>query len=51
MEIQGDVIEKNITLGELIEMDELLLTNAVRGEVKVDKLFITESEYIGYTNR
>jgi hypothetical protein len=32
-------------------MDELLLTNAVRGEVKVDKLFITESEYIGYTNR
>ncbi|MDZ7623085.1 MAG: aminodeoxychorismate synthase component I [Ignavibacteriaceae bacterium] len=43
-----NVVEKNITVEDLIEADELLLTNALRGEVKVNKLFINSDEYISY---
>ncbi|MBE0571325.1 MAG: aminodeoxychorismate synthase component I [Ignavibacteriaceae bacterium] len=43
-----NVIEKNITVKDLIEADELLLANALRGEVKVNKLFINSDEYINY---
>lgn len=41
-----DVIQKNLKVEELIEADELILSNAVRGEVVVHKLFITMDEYI-----
>lgn len=43
-----NVVEKNIAVEDLIEADELLLTNALRGEVKVNKLFINSDEYITY---
>jgi len=43
-----NVVEKNIKVKDLIEASELLLTNALRGEVKVNKLFINADEYITY---
>jgi para-aminobenzoate synthetase/4-amino-4-deoxychorismate lyase len=45
-----NVVEKNITVKDVIKADELLLTNALRGEVKVNKLFITSDEYITFNN-
>ena len=45
-----DVFENNIKIEDLINADELLLTNALRGEVKVNKLFITPNEFISYDN-
>ena len=38
IEMHPDVIEKNIKIEDLVNADELLLTNALRGEVKVNKL-------------
>jgi para-aminobenzoate synthetase/4-amino-4-deoxychorismate lyase len=46
----SDIAEKNIKIEDLIEANELLLTNALRGEVKVNKLFITPDEFIIYNN-
>ncbi|MCU0415164.1 MAG: aminodeoxychorismate synthase component I [Ignavibacteriaceae bacterium] len=43
-----NVAEKNIRVDELISADELILTNALRGEIKVNKLFITSDEYVTY---
>ncbi len=43
-----NVVEKNIQVKDLIEASELLLTNALRGEVKVNKLFINADEYLTY---
>jgi para-aminobenzoate synthetase/4-amino-4-deoxychorismate lyase len=43
-----NVVEKNIKVQDLIDASELLLTNALRGEVKVNKLFINADEYITY---
>jgi para-aminobenzoate synthetase/4-amino-4-deoxychorismate lyase len=45
-----DVFENNIKIEDLINADELLLTNALRGEVKVNKLFIKPNEFISYDN-
>lgn len=49
IEKHPDISEKNIKNDDLINADELLLTNALRGEVKVNKLFITPEEYIAFT--
>jgi para-aminobenzoate synthetase/4-amino-4-deoxychorismate lyase len=43
-----NVSELKVKIEDLINADELLLTNALRGEVKVNKLFITPNEYITY---
>lgn len=43
-----DISEKSIKVEDLISADELLLTNALRGEVKVKKLFIASDEYVIY---
>jgi len=43
-----NVIEKNIKIEELVNADEMLLTNALRGEVRVSKLFIGDNEYITF---
>jgi para-aminobenzoate synthetase / 4-amino-4-deoxychorismate lyase len=48
IENNPNVYEKSIKLKDLIEADELLLTNALRGEVKVIKLFTSADEYITY---
>ena len=44
----ANVYEKNLKIPDLIEADELLLTNALRGEVRVKLLFITPDEFITY---
>jgi len=44
----SEVSEKIIKVDDLISADEVLLTNALRGEVIVQKLYITPDEYITY---
>ena len=41
-------IESSLSLTDLHQADEIILTNAVRGGVKVNKLFISSDEYITY---
>jgi len=48
IEMHPDAIEKSLKVEDLANADELLLTNALRGEVKVNKLFLTPTEYISY---
>lgn len=43
-----EVSEKIIKVDDLLSADEVLLTNALRGEVIVQKLYITPDEYITY---
>jgi para-aminobenzoate synthetase/4-amino-4-deoxychorismate lyase len=50
IDVHPNVIEKNIKIEEIVNADELFLTNALRGEVKVNKLFITPNEFISYDN-
>ena len=50
IERHSDISERNIKIEDLIEADELLLTNALRGELKVDKLFINSEEYVAFAN-
>ena len=40
--------ERIIHLHDLIEADKILLTNSLRGEVIVNRLFIDETEFISY---
>ncbi|HSW56064.1 MAG TPA: aminodeoxychorismate synthase component I [Ignavibacteriaceae bacterium] len=44
----SEVSEKTFNVDDLLSADELLLTNALRGEVIVQKLYITPDEYITY---
>jgi para-aminobenzoate synthetase/4-amino-4-deoxychorismate lyase len=44
----SEVSEKIIKVDDLLSADEVLLTNALRGEVIVQKLCITPDEYITY---
>lgn len=41
-------IEKNLYLQDLLKADKIVLTNSVRGEVAVNKLFLSENEFIDY---
>ena len=50
IETHPDISEKNIRIEDLINADELLLTNALRSELKVDKLFINSEEYVAFAN-
>jgi para-aminobenzoate synthetase / 4-amino-4-deoxychorismate lyase len=50
IETHPDISEKNIRIEDLINADELLLTNALRGELKVDKIFINSEEYVAFAN-
>jgi para-aminobenzoate synthetase/4-amino-4-deoxychorismate lyase len=50
IETHPDTCEKNIRIEDLINADELFLTNAIRGELKVDKLFINSVEYVAFAN-
>lgn len=40
----GNVVEKEISKDELLNADEILLTNSLRGEIKVEKLFFGKEE-------
>jgi para-aminobenzoate synthetase / 4-amino-4-deoxychorismate lyase len=44
----SEVSEKILKVDDLLSADEVLLTNALRGEVIVQKLYITPDEYITY---
>jgi len=44
-----EIKEKRISLDELITADEIILTNSLRGAVKVNELYISENEYIAFT--
>lgn len=44
-----EIKEKRISLGELITADEIILTNSLRGAIKVNELYISENEYITFT--
>ncbi|MGQ9798742.1 MAG: aminodeoxychorismate synthase component I [Ignavibacterium sp.] len=43
-----EIKEKRILLDELITADEIILTNSVRGIVKVNEFYINENEYIAF---
>lgn len=43
-----EIKEKRISLGDLLTADELLLTNSLRGAIKVDELYLNEREFIRY---
>ena len=40
--------ESKLHIEDLLESDKIVLTNSVRGEVVVNKLFVDDSEYIDY---
>ena len=40
--------ERKLYLQDLIEADKIVLTNSVRGEVVVNKLFVDENEFLVY---
>lgn len=42
------IIESSLNLTDLRQADEIILTNTIRGEVKVNKLFLSSGEYITY---
>lgn len=43
-----EIKEKRITLDDLIKADEIILTNSVRGEIKVDEFYLNQKEYISF---
>ena len=43
-----DIRERRLYLAELLEADKIILTNSVRGEVIVNKLFLDENEFIEF---
>jgi para-aminobenzoate synthetase/4-amino-4-deoxychorismate lyase len=44
-----EIKEKRISLDELITADQIILTNSLRGAVKVNELYISENEYVSFT--
>ncbi|NWG27310.1 MAG: aminodeoxychorismate synthase component I [Ignavibacteriaceae bacterium] len=46
IENNSQTIEKSVRLNDLLTADELILTNALRGEVRVKKFFVTLDEYV-----
>ena len=42
------ITERKLFKEDLFEADKIILTNSVRGEVAVNKLFLDESEYIEF---
>ncbi len=48
IEMHPGVTEKKLTIDDLVNADELMLTNALRGEVNVKKLFLNQQEFITY---
>lgn len=43
-----EIKEKRISLDELITADEIILTNSLRGVVKVNEFYINKNEYIAF---
>jgi para-aminobenzoate synthetase/4-amino-4-deoxychorismate lyase len=51
MQKNSNIIEKILTVQHLIDSDEIILTNCIDGEVKVDELYFNESEYISFEKK
>jgi len=47
---KSNIQERKLHLEVLLEADKIVLTNSVRGEVVVNRLFVNEREYIRYNN-
>jgi para-aminobenzoate synthetase / 4-amino-4-deoxychorismate lyase len=43
-----NTIERKLFKTDLLEADKIILTNSVRGEVTVNKLFLDENEFIEF---
>lgn len=48
IEMHPEVSEIKLKIDDLINADELILTNVLQGEMKVSKLFVSPTEYISY---
>ncbi|MFN3695232.1 MAG: aminotransferase class IV, partial [Ignavibacterium sp.] len=48
LRMHPEIKEKRISLGDLITADEIILTNSLRGAIKVDEFYLNEREFIGY---
>ncbi len=48
LRIHPEIKEKRITLNDLMTADEILLTNSLRGAIKVNELYLSEREFISY---
>jgi para-aminobenzoate synthetase/4-amino-4-deoxychorismate lyase len=48
MEKNPEVSERNIKVEDLFNIDSLVLTNALRGEIKVSKVFINNNEFVEF---
>ncbi len=42
------ILERKLHLQDILEADKIVLTNSVRGEVVVDKLFVDENEFVEF---
>jgi len=43
-----NIKEENLNKDDLLIADEIILTNSVRGKVKVDKLYLNENEFVEF---
>lgn len=43
-----NIKERSVTIQDLISAEEIILTNSVRGEVKVDKLYLDQTEFMTF---
>lgn len=49
MQKHPDVLEQGINVADLVNADEVILTNVVQGEIKVNRIYLTSDEYINLT--
>ncbi|RPI64857.1 MAG: hypothetical protein EHM44_02420, partial [Ignavibacteriales bacterium] len=42
------ILERKLYLEDVLEADKMVLTNSVRGEIVVDKLFVDEKEFVKF---
>lgn len=45
---QPEALEKKLNLADLVKADEVILTNAVQGEIKVNRIYLTSDEFIAF---
>jgi para-aminobenzoate synthetase/4-amino-4-deoxychorismate lyase len=47
----SEIRQTTLTLNDLINADEIFLTNSVRGIINIDELYLNDREYISYTQK
>lgn len=43
-----EVLEQEINVADLVKADEVILTNAVQGEIKVSRIYLTQEEFVNF---